>query len=225
MDHHAHHGRKALSALDALTPEDIEAGRLLFAAPCDFVAAAATLDRLPNTTLPEVAFIGRSNVGKSSLINALTGRNGLARASVTPGRTQQINFFNLAKRLMLVDLPGYGYAQAPRAVVDAWMDLVTSYLRNRQALRRTCLLVDARHGLKDVDHTMLSLLDQAGVATLAVLTKTDKITDTAIKAVHQETLAGLEKHPAAAPLVIATASTTGHGMTELRATLAGLAKL
>lgn len=225
MDHHAVHGCKALSAFDPHTPEETEAGRLLFAGPCDFVAGAATLDRLPDTTLPEVAFIGRSNVGKSSLINALTGRSGLARASVTPGRTQQINFFNLSRQLMLVDLPGYGYAQAPRAVVDAWMDLVTSYLRNRQVLRRTCLLIDARHGLKDVDHTMLSLLDQAGVATLAVLTKSDKITDTAIRAVHQETLAGLEGHPAAAPLVIATASTTGHGIPELRATLAGLAKL
>lgn len=224
MDDHAHHGRKTLSVFDALTPEAIERGRLLFAGPCDFVAGAARLDRLPDDSLPEVAFIGRSNVGKSSLINALTGRNGLARASVTPGRTQQINFFNLAKRLMLVDLPGYGYAQAPRAVVDAWMDLVTSYLRHRQVLRRTCLLIDARHGLKAVDHTMLSLLDQAGVATLAVLTKIDKITDTAAKAVHQETLTGLEAHPAAAPLVLATAATTGYGISELRATLAGLAE-
>lgn len=224
MDDHAHHGCKTLTTFDALTREEIETGRLLFASPCDFVAGAASLDRLPDSSLPEIAFIGRSNVGKSSLINALTGRNGLARASVTPGRTQQINFFNLGKRLMLVDLPGYGYAQAPRAVVDAWMDLVTSYLRHRQVLRRTCLLIDARHGLKDVDHTMLSLLDQAGVATLTVLTKIDKITDTAIKAVHQETLAGLEEHPAAAPLVLATAATTGHGIPALRGTLAGLAE-
>ncbi|MEZ5648354.1 MAG: ribosome biogenesis GTP-binding protein YihA/YsxC [Alphaproteobacteria bacterium] len=211
--------------MDDLTPEDLEAGRRLFAAPCKFTAGAATEARLPPTSLPEVAFIGRSNVGKSSLINALTGRNALARASVTPGRTQQINFFNLGERLILADLPGYGFAKAPRSVVDAWMTLVSSYLRYRETLQRTCLLNDARHGIKDSDTTMLSLLDQAGIATLVVLTKVDKVNEMQTTTTRQDILVHLKSHPAAAPLVLATSATTGEGIAELRARLAGLAKV
>src|SRR5688500_5727170 len=160
------------------SPDDaaaLEAGRLLFAKPCTFVAGIADLDRLPPAGLPEVAFGGRSNVGKSSLINALTGRRALARISQTPGRTQQINLFDLGSRLVLADLPGYGYAEAPKGTVAAWQRLVRQYLRGRSALRRTCVLVDARHGFKEVDREFMGMLGEAAVAYHVVLTKVDQL--------------------------------------------------
>src|SRR5690554_1177999 len=165
-----------LAEPDALDdPALLEAGRRLFAQPCTFVAGVAELAQLPPARLPEVAFAGRSNVGKSSLINALTGRNQLARISRTPGRTQQINMFDLGGRLMLVDLPGYGFAQAPKAKVDAWQRLIRTYLRGRPVLMRTCVLIDARHGPKPVDLEFMTMLGEAAVAYQLVLTKVDLV--------------------------------------------------
>ena len=163
------------------TPEDdaaallLEAGRLLFAKECRFVAGAADMATLPTDALPEVAFAGRSNVGKSSLVNALTGRKTLARTSDTPGRTQQLNFFELGERLMLVDLPGYGYAEAPKHLVKQWTRLIQDYLRGRPGLRRVLMLVDGRHGLKDTDRELMDMLDKAAVNYKLVLTKADKV--------------------------------------------------
>jgi GTP-binding protein len=161
----------------------MEASRRLFAQPCDLVISVAQIDGLPDTNLVEIAFAGRSNVGKSSLLNALTNRNSLARTSNTPGRTQTLNFFNLGDRLILVDLPGYGYARVSRQKVAAWTRLVHDYLRGRQTLRRLCLLVDARHGLKDSDGEVMVLLDQAAVAWQLILTKADKVPPAALMAV------------------------------------------
>src|SRR5882762_8812692 len=157
-----------------IEPELIEAGRLLFARDCRFVAGSAEAEALPSETLPEVAFLGRSNVGKSSLVNALTARRMLARTSNTPGRTRQINFFDLGGRLMLVDLPGYGYAEASKSAVKSWTSLVRHYLRIRAALRRVCLLIDSRHGIKEVDRPLMRMRDDAGVSYQIVLTKADK---------------------------------------------------
>ena len=154
---------------------ELEAGRLLFAGACDFVAGAATVAQLPPLGLPEVAFAGRSNVGKSSLINALTGRKALARVSHTPGRTQQINFFSLADRLMLVDLPGYGYAAVSKQKVANWTGLIEDYLKGRPQLKRVCLLIDARHGLKETDKAAMELMDSSAVVYQVVLTKADKL--------------------------------------------------
>jgi len=201
----------------------LEAGRLLFAKSCDFVAGTATLDRLPPPTLPEVAFAGRSNVGKSSLINALTGRNSLARTSNTPGRTQQINFFELGGRLMLVDLPGYGFAQAPKAQVAEWNNLVDTYLKGRVPLRRTCLLIDSRHGLKDVDREVMVMLDKAAASYQVVLTKADKIKASALDAVCEAVSAELARHLAAHPVILPTSSESGLGIAELRAALTDFA--
>ncbi len=201
----------------------IEAGRLLFAQECRFVAGTATLDRLPAANLPEVAFAGRSNVGKSSLINGLTGRNGLARASNTPGRTQQINFFDLSGRLMLVDLPGYGFAQAPKDQVAQWTRLVNAYLKGRAVLRRACVLVDSRHGLKDSDREVMAMLDQAAVTYQIVLTKTDKIKAGALGTLRDVVATEIARRPAAHPEIMSTSSESGAGLAELRATLAALA--
>lgn len=211
-----------------LTPEQektarIEAGRLLFAKECLFVAGTATLDRLPPPALPEVAFAGRSNVGKSSLINALTGRNALARTSNTPGRTQQLNFFDLGRRLMLVDLPGYGYAQAPKEQVAGWNRLVDDYLRGRVVLKRAFVLIDSRHGLKDADRDVMTMLDKAAVTYQIVLTKTDKIKPAALAAVSAEVGAEVSRRPAAHPIVMASSSENGDGIPELRAEIAALA--
>src|SRR5215471_17402627 len=151
-----------------------EAGRRLFAAEARFIAGASTPSGLPPEGLPEIAFVGRSNVGKSSLVNALTGRRMLARISNTPGRTRQINFFDLGGRLVLVDLPGYGYAEAPKSAVKSWTGLVRHYLQTRAVLRRVCLLIDSRHGIKDIDRPLMRILDTAGVAYQMVLTKADK---------------------------------------------------
>ena len=202
--------------------ELLEAGRLLFAKECRFVTGMARLDQMPASKMVEVAFAGRSNVGKSSLINALTGRNTLARASNTPGRTQQINFFDLDGRLMLADLPGYGYAQAPKDDVAKWTQLVFDYLRGRPVLRRTCLLIDSRHGLKDNDREAMTLLDKAAVPYQIVFTKIDKIKASELDAVMAATDAEIKRRPAAYPIMIATSSEKGTGIPELRAALTAL---
>ena len=206
-----------------LIAEDLETGRLLFAAECRFVWGAATLDQLPDAGLPEVTFSGRSNVGKSSLINALTGRKTLARTSDTPGRTQQLNFFNLGERLTLVDLPGYGYARESRSKVDAWTELVRRYLKGRVSLRRVCLLIDCRHGPKPSDESMMTLLDGAAVPFQVVLTKADKLKPAALDAARAAAAESLKRHAAAFPETHATSSDTGQGIPELRASLAELA--
>ncbi len=201
----------------------IEAGRLLFAGACDFVAGAPTADALPEDTLPEVAFAGRSNVGKSSLLNALTGRTTLARVSNTPGRTRQLNFFSLGQRLMLVDLPGYGYAEAPKHEIARWSELMRLYLKGRASLRRTLLLVDARHGLKPIDDPLMTMLDESAVSFQLVLTKSDKLSPKGL-AQRLETIAtALKSHVAAHPAIHATSAQGGTGIAELRAELAALA--
>jgi GTP-binding protein len=206
-------------------PDDaaLERGRLLFARPCTFVAGIARADQFTDARLPEIAFAGRSNVGKSSLINALTGRKALARTSQTPGRTREINLFELDGRLSIVDLPGYGYARASRGKIKAWTQLVRDYLRGRATLRRVCVLIDARHGLKDSDHELLDLLDSSAVSYQIVLTKADKLKPEARARSRAAVAASLARHPAAHPLVIATSARDGDGIAELRAALAALA--
>jgi len=205
--------------------EALEKGRLLFAQQCDFVLGATTMDQVPETSLAEIAFAGRSNVGKSSLINALTGRKTLARTSNTPGRTRQVNFFDLGGLLMLADLPGYGYAKAPKAEIRQWTRLINDYLKGRVGLRRACLLIDARHGLKATDREVMKTLDTAAVVYQVVLTKCDKLKESSLKARIEEVLGELVKHPAAHPDVIATSARKGDGIAEVRATLAALANL
>jgi GTP-binding protein len=200
-----------------------EAGRRLFAGTCDFVAGAATEDALPRLNLPEVAFAGRSNVGKSSLINALTGRKALARVSHTPGRTQQINFFSIANRLMLVDLPGYGYAKASKQKIGQWSGLILHYLQGRPGLRRVMVLIDSRHGIKDSDRDLFELLDGTAVVYQIVMTKADEVPKT-VGAMRDTIAAELVKRPAAHPEIAVTSSRDGLGMPELRAVMAGLAE-
>jgi len=207
----------------AWTEEALEAGRWLFAQECRFVMAAAALEQLPPDDLPEIAFAGRSNVGKSSLVNALTGRNTLARTSNTPGRTRQLIFFELAGQVGLVDLPGYGYAQVSKSESAAWTRLLTAYLQGRVSLRRTCLLVDARHGLKDSDRAMMQRLDKAAVPYRIILTKADKLSEAQRRATCEAIEAELKTHPAARPAVLATSALKGLGIPELRADLAALA--
>ena len=202
---------------------DIEAGRRLFAGECAFVTAAADPGSLPPPSLPEIAFAGRSNVGKSSLVNALVGRKALARVSRSPGRTQQVNFFNLAGRLMLVDLPGYGFARAPLAAKEAWARLIDGYLRGRPVLRRTLLLIDARLGLKDSDRAAMAVLDGAAVTYQLVLTKIDKVAATELAAVRAATGGEAARHPAAHPDMMAVSAQDGAGVPELRAVLAAFA--
>lgn len=207
------------------SPETIEAARKLFAGPCDFIAGVANLEQLPPMGPPEIAFIGRSNVGKSSLLNALTGRKALARVSNTPGRTQQLNFFNLADKLWLVDLPGYGYAKASKTDIRDWNFLIKDYLRGRTTLTRVMLLIDSRHGLKESDLDFLKLLNQAAVTTQIVLTKTDMITPKEVVAMKAAVLDGTKKHPAVFPAVASSSSEAGHGIEELRAYLYDIAHL
>ena len=204
---------------EARAAERIEAARKLFAGRVDFLKSAPALQFLPDPIAPEVAFAGRSNVGKSSLLNALTGRKALARTSVTPGRTQELNFFDVGDPLVLrlVDMPGYGFAKAPKDVVKKWRFLVNDFLRGRQALKRALVLIDSRHGIKDVDREILEMLDRAAVGYRLVLTKADKVKATDLAAVIAATQAEARKHPAAHPEIIATSSEGGMGIPELRA--------
>ena len=203
-------------------PGEAEAARQLFAGPVDFLKGVVAMDGLPAADRPEVCFAGRSNVGKSSLINALTGRKGLARASNTPGRTQEINYFKLGDRAYLVDLPGYGFAKAPVAVVAKWQALLKSYLSGRPTLRRAFALIDSRHGVKDVDHQIMQLLDRAAVPFQVVLTKADKITAQQLAATIEQVQEALQKHPAAFPQLVVTSSDKGLGIVTLRTIIAGL---
>ncbi len=209
---------------DDYTDADLETGRRLFARPCIFMKSVVSIRDLPDQGPAEVAFAGRSNVGKSSLLNALTNRGSLARTSNTPGRTQALNYFDLAdEALWLVDMPGYGYAKAPKHLVDGWNRLIEDYLHGRQSLRRLCVLIDARHGLKSSDEALMSGLDAAAVAYQIVLTKADKIAASVLEKLVANIVAALKKHPAALPTVIATSSKKGWGLPELRAELAALA--
>ncbi len=195
-----------------------ERARKLFAGPIDFLKSAPGLQFLPDASAPEIAFAGRSNVGKSSLLNALTGRKALARTSNTPGRTQELNFFDVGRplALRLVDMPGYGFADAPKDLVRKWRHLVNDYLRGRAVLKRALVLVDSRHGLKDVDREVMAMLDSAAISYHLVLTKADKIKAAALAEVLEATRAEAARHPAAHPLLLATSSETGLGIAELR---------
>ncbi len=203
--------------------ELLERGRLLFAAECKFFYAAQRIDQLPEPLGPEVAFAGRSNVGKSSLVNALTGHKALARASSEPGRTKQLNFFDLAGRLVLVDMPGYGYAQAAKAVKEDWQGLMFDFLRGRVVLRRVLLLLDSRIELKPSDHAVMDLFDRAAVAFQLVLTKSDGIKPDRLARKLAEIQEAAKTHAAAFPDIAITSSRTGAGIESLRASLAGLA--
>jgi GTP-binding protein len=203
--------------------EAVEAGRLLFAGQCEFVAAANNLASLPPLSLPEIAFAGRSNVGKSSLINALTSRNNLARTSQTPGRTRQLIFFSLSGRLQLVDLPGYGYAKAPKTDIQAWTKLTKQFLAGRQTLQRLMLLIDSRRGINEADRQMMKLMDEQAVSWAVVLTKMDKLTARQQDEIISNTSAQISKHVAAFPHVWTTSSAEKTGIEALRAHIAGLA--
>ena len=200
-------------------PDFEERARRLFSGPVTFLKSAPALKFLPDPEVPEVAFCGRSNVGKSSLLNALTGRKAIARTSVTPGRTQELNFFDVGEPavMRLVDMPGYGFAKAPPKVVEAWRRLVRDFLRGRDVLKRTLLLVDSRHGIKPVDAEMMKMLDEAAVGYRVVLTKADKIKASELATVIAATEAEARKHPAAYPQVHVTSSEKGLGVEELRA--------
>jgi GTP-binding protein len=208
---------------EAFSPEEIEAARVMFARPVEFLMGAATIDGLPAPDLPEVAFAGRSNVGKSSLINGLTARRQLARASGEPGRTREVNFFLLDERLRLADLPGYGFARAGRGVTRKFQDLGRAYLRGRPNLRRVYLLIDARHGLKSTDAEALDALDRAAVSYQIVLTKADKLKPAEVAAMIAETAKTVSRRPAAFPRVLATSAETGYGLADLRAEIAAAA--
>ncbi|MGV6800305.1 MAG: ribosome biogenesis GTP-binding protein YihA/YsxC [bacterium] len=208
--------------MEELTKSQRQQGRKLFAGPCDFMLGVVSMQTLPADTIAEIAFAGRSNVGKSSLLNALTNRKALARTSNTPGRTRELNFFNLGGKLRLVDLPGYGYARASKTDIAGWNKLIRDYLRGRASLRRTCLLIDSRHGLKTVDFEIMDLLDEAAVPYQIVFTKTDKIKPTALTLLQEKTASALTRRPAAFPIFAATSSEKKTGLDELRASLAQL---
>ena len=206
----------------AFSADEIERGDRLFKGPCEFVRGVVSLDGLPDDGRPEIAFAGRSNVGKSSLINALTHRKTLARVSVTPGRTRELNFFTLGD-LYLVDMPGYGYAKAPKSAVKGWTRLIEDYLKGRPELKRVFLLIDARHGIKANDRDTMKLMDESAVSYQAVLTKADKPKQSELEAVIAKTEAELSKHPAAYPQILVTSAREGLGIPELRAAVASLA--
>ncbi len=207
-------------AKEEISEQQIESARKLFAGPCDFVTSVAWLSQLPEAGLPEVAFAGRSNVGKSSLINALTNRKTLAKTSNTPGRTQQLNYFNLGGRLYLVDMPGYGYAKVSKVKVKEWTKLIRDYLRGRPTLRCVLILVDARHGLKDSDLELMKMLDETAVSYRVALTKADKVKAPALEKVKEQTQKTLKKHAAAFPEIAATSAREISGIAELKAVIA-----
>lgn len=200
-----------------ITEAALKKGEKLFRKECTFVAGAQRLVDIPQMSLPEIAFAGRSNVGKSSLINALTGRKALARASATPGRTQQINFFNLDNELLLVDLPGYGYAAASKTKVEHWNAVVKAYLKNRHALRRVFVLIDARHGIMAADQDTMEMLDDANVPYVCVLTKTDKTKPAELAALIERVEGELDSYKGAFPKIYSTSSSDGQGLADLRA--------
>jgi len=206
-----------------LTKRDIEAGRLLFARDVTFMLSAVSLDTLPPARLPEICFAGRSNVGKSSLINALTNRKGLARASNTPGRTRELNYFNVDERLFVVDLPGYGYAKASKSDIARWTKLTRQFLFGRASLRRVFLLIDSRHGMKDSDLELMGMLDETAVTYQVIMTKVDKLKKGELEKVLTKTQKAIAKRPAAFPEIICTSSEKKSGLDELRAEIVGLA--
>ena len=207
----------------SISKNSIEKGRLLFARDVTFMLSAVSLDTLPSARLPEICFAGRSNVGKSSLINALTNRKGLARASNTPGRTRELNYFNIDERLFVVDLPGYGYAKASKSDIAKWTKLTREFLFGRASLRRVFLLIDSRHGTKESDIELMNMLDETAVTYQIVLTKIDKIKKNEIDKVHIKTSALIAKRPAAYPNIILTSSEKKSGIDELRSTIASIA--
>ncbi len=224
------YGGEALNAAGAADPDTLpsaeellEFGRWLFAQTCRFVAGAVNAEAMPAVGLAEIAFAGRSNVGKSSLVNALTGRKTLARVSVTPGRTRQLNFFLLGERLMLVDLPGYGYASASKSDIKAWTEMTRSYLKGRPNLSRVLLLIDSRHGLKDADRQMMTMLDEAAVSYQILLTKSDKPKPEELGRIRGAVAEEAARHVAAHPQIVATSAASGAGIAELRAELARFA--
>ena len=207
----------------SISKNSIEKGRLLFARDVTFMLSAVSLDTLPSARLPEICFAGRSNVGKSSLINALTNRKGLARASNTPGRTRELNYFNIDERLFVVDLPGYGYAKASKSDIAKWTKLTREFLFGRASLRRVFLLIDSRHGTKENDIELMNMLDETAVTYQIVLTKIDKIKKNEIDKVQAKTTALIAKRPAAYPKIILTSSEKKSGLDELRSTIASIA--
>ena len=206
-----------------ISKAQLEAGRLLFARDVNFMLSAVSLETLPPARLPEICFAGRSNVGKSSLINALTNRKGLARASNTPGRTRELNYFNVDERLFVVDLPGYGYAKASKSDIARWTKLTRQFLFGRASLRRVFLLIDSRHGLKDSDLELMAMLDETAVTYQLILTKTDKLKKGELEKVSTKTQKAIAKRPAAFPQIINTSSETKNGLDLLRAEIATLA--
>ena len=210
-------------SVDSVPSDEVmEQGRLLFAKECQFLMGAVSPETLPKEDMPEIAFAGRSNVGKSSLLNALLGRKNLARTSNTPGRTQQINFFDLSGQLRLVDLPGYGYAKASKKEVAGWNKLIRVYLQKRANLRRVCLLIDSRHGIKPVDQEIMTLLDDSAVAYFVILTKTDKIKKSEVATVTEQVEAELAKHTGAFPKAYPTSSEKKLGFDVVRGVIAGM---